>query len=146
MLTYADPPVPGSYKKFHSFWIMSEDKILIIVKSTPNKSCELDPIPTSLVCDCICILLTPNTLNNYLPVSSLSYISKPIEKPVCLCSGEYMEHKSVYFSLYCNHIAKTQNDIATSMDKGATAVLVLWDLPSAFDTIHHSILFDCLQH
>ena len=60
--TDADPPVSGSYKnKFVSFRTMSEEEVLKIIKSTPNKSCDLDPIPTSLVLDCISVLLTPIT-------------------------------------------------------------------------------------
>ena len=43
-------------------------------------------------------------------------------------------------------LLKVQNDIATSMDKGAAVGLVLLDLSAAFDTIDHSILFNCLQH
>ena len=37
-------------------------------------------------------------------------------------------------------LLKIQNDIATSMDKGAAVGLVLLDLSAAFDTIDHSIL------
>ena len=60
--TDADPRVSGSYKsKFVSFRIMSEEEVLKIIKPTPNKSCDLDPIPTSLVLDCICVLMTPIT-------------------------------------------------------------------------------------
>ena len=60
--TDADPPVSGSYKnKFVSFRNMSEEEVLKIIKSTPNKSCDLDPIPTSLVLDCTSVLLTPIT-------------------------------------------------------------------------------------
>ena len=60
--TDADPPVSGSYKnKFVSFRTMSEEEVLKIIKSTPNKSCDLEPIPTSLVLECISVLLTPIT-------------------------------------------------------------------------------------
>ena len=56
--TDADPPVSGSYKnKFVSFRTMSEEEVLKIIKSTPNKSCDLHPIPTSLVLECITVLL-----------------------------------------------------------------------------------------
>ena len=60
--TDVDPPVSRSYKnKFVSFRTMSEEEVLKISTSTPNKSCDLDPIPTSLVLDCISVLLTPIT-------------------------------------------------------------------------------------
>ena len=58
--TDADPPVSGFCKnKFVSFRTMLEEEVLKISKSTPNKSCDLDPIPVSLVLDCIGVLLTP---------------------------------------------------------------------------------------
>ena len=41
-------------------------------------------------------------------------------------------------------LLKIQNNIATSMDKGAGVGLVLLDLSAAFDTIVHLILFNCL--
>ena len=60
--TDVDPPVTSFYKnKFVSFQTISEEEVLEIIKSTPNKSCDLDPIPTSLVLDCISVLLTPIT-------------------------------------------------------------------------------------
>ena len=149
----------------------------------------MDPIPTSLVLDCISVLLTPitnivnyslqegsfpscfktahvtpllkkagldkNILKNYRPVSNLSYISKLIEKAVASQINEHIAHngisnenQSAYRVFHSTETAllKIQNDIATSMDKGAAVGLVLLDLPAAFDTIDHSILFNCLQH
>ena len=73
--TDADPPVSGFFKnKFVSFRTMSEEEVLKIIKSTPNKSCDLDPIPTSLVLDCIGVLLTPitNMVNYSLQEGSFS--------------------------------------------------------------------------
>ena len=168
---------------------MSEDKVLKVIKCTPNKSCDLDPIPTSLVLDCISVRLTPitnivnyslqedcfpscfktahvtpllkkpgldrNTFKNYRPVSNLSYISKLIEKAVARHINEHIAHEgisnenqSAYRVFHSTEIAllKIQNDIATSMDKGAAVGLVLLDLSAAFDTLDHSVLFNCLQH
>ena len=44
-----------------SFTPVSEEKLLKILKSSPSKSCYLDPIPTSLVKECADILITPIT-------------------------------------------------------------------------------------
>ena len=46
---------------------MSKEDLLKILKSSPSKSCDLDPIPTSLVKECAYILITPITkFVNYL--------------------------------------------------------------------------------
>ena len=46
-----------------SFEPVSEDDILKIIKSSPTKSCDLDPMPTSLAKECADNLITP------LPIS-----------------------------------------------------------------------------
>ena len=75
--TDADPPVSGFCKnKFLSFRTMSEEEVLKIIKSTPNKSCDLDPIPTSLVLDCIGVLLIPIT--NIVNYSLQKAVSHPV--------------------------------------------------------------------
>ena len=43
-----------------SFAPVSEEELLKILKSSPSKSCDLDPIPTSLVKECADILITPH--------------------------------------------------------------------------------------
>ena len=167
---------------------MSEDEVLKIIKSTTNKSWDLDPIPTSLVLDCISVLLTSitntvnyplqkgsfpscfktphvtpllknagldrNTLKNYRPISNLSYISILIEKAVARQINEHIAHEgisdenqSAYIVFHSTETAllKIQNDIATSVDKGAAVGLVLLGLSAAFNTTDHLILFNCLQ-
>ena len=58
------------------------------------------------------------------------------------------ENQSAYRVFHSTETAllKIQNDIAISMDKGKAVGLVLLDLSAAFDTIDHTILFNCLQH
>ena len=99
--------------------------------------------------------LDRNILKNYQQVSNLSYISKLIEKAVARQINEHIAHKgisnknqSAYRVFHSTETAllKIQSDIAISMDKGTAVGLVLLDLSAAFDTIDHSILFNCLQH
>ena len=53
---------PNSTKNtLSSFTPVSEESLLKILKSSPSKSCGLDPIPTSLVKECADILITPIT-------------------------------------------------------------------------------------
>ena len=53
---------PNSTKNtLSSFTPVSEENLLKIRKSSPSKSCGLDPIPTSLVKECADILITPIT-------------------------------------------------------------------------------------
>ena len=84
-------------------------------------------------------------------MSNLSYISKLIEKAVTRQINEHIaregisnENQSAYRVFHSTETAllKMQNDIATSMDKGAAVGLVLLDLSATFDTIDHSILFN----
>ena len=171
-----------------SFEPVSEEDILKILKSSPTKSCDLDPIPTLLVKDCADILITPitniinyslkegsfpncfkiayvtpllkkpsldrNLLKNYRPVSNLSFISKLIEKVVANQLNSYINkeglsnlNQSAYKRLHSTETAllKIQNDIAASMDLGKADALTLLDLSAAFDTIDHTILFNCLR-
>ena len=53
---------PNSTKNtLSSFTAVSEEDLLKILKSSPSKSCDLDPIPMSLVKECADILITPIT-------------------------------------------------------------------------------------
>ena len=68
---------------------ISEEDILKILKSSPTKSCDLDPIPTSLVKDCADILITPitNIINYSLKEGSfpnffkIAYVTPLLKKP-----------------------------------------------------------------
>ena len=53
----ASPPVidyhPFSGSPLTAFKPVSESVVCDIIKNTVMKTCELDPIPTSLLCDCL---------------------------------------------------------------------------------------------
>ena len=98
--------------------------------------------------------LDVNMLQNYRPVSNLTFVSKVIEK---IAAEQLREHLSEY-SLYSKFqsayrqfhssetaILKIHNDIMISIDNHFDVILVLLDLSSAFDTIDHAILLNRLQ-
>ena len=98
--------------------------------------------------------LDRNSLRNYRPVSNLSFISKLIKKVVANKLNEFISHEgllnvnqSAYKSSHSTETAllKIQNDIAFSVDSGKAVALTLLDLSAAFDTIDHSLLYDCLH-
>ena len=72
-----------------SFEPVSEDDILKILKSSPTKSCDLDPIPTSLVKECTDILNTQitNIISYSLKEGSfpnffkITYVTPLLKKP-----------------------------------------------------------------
>ena len=57
-------------------------------------------------------------------------------------------NQSAYKSSHSTETAllKIQNDIAFSVDSGKAVALTLLDLSAAFDTINHSLLYDCCMH
>ena len=79
-----------------TFMDATEIEIRNIIKLSPAKSCELDPLPTWLLKECIAELvptitdivnmslrgLDSDILKKYCPVSNLTFISKVIEKVV----------------------------------------------------------------
>ena len=98
--------------------------------------------------------LDRNSVKNYRPVSNLSFISKLIEKVVANQLNEFISHEvllnvnqSAYKSSHSTETAllKIQNDIAFSVDSRKAVALTLLDLSAAFDTIDHSLLYDCLH-
>ena len=55
--------------------------------------------------------------------------------------------QSVYKNSHSNETAlfKIQNDIYLSVDSGKAVALTLLDLSATFETIDHSLLYDCLH-
>ena len=150
-----------------------------ILNSAP-KSCELDPISSKLLIECLdsilpsltdlfnsslasgifpqCfnsalvtpilkkMFLDPNDLNNYRPVSNLSFIAEKLEKLVLSQVSSYLNSHNLYNTCQSSYRAghstetallKVVNDLFLSLGKGNISVLALLDFSSAFDTIDH---------
>ena len=91
-------------------------------------------------------------LKNYRPVSNLSFLSKVIEKVICIL-GHILDNNIVdsFQSAYrAGHSCETAllsvyNNFVTNVGKGNGSFLVLLDLSAAFDAIDHDNLFYILE-
>lgn len=138
------------------------DEVQAIICKFATNSCDLDPMPTHLLKKCLPIIvpaimniinssfksgivprslkianvrpvlkksgLDRNLLQNYQPVSNLPFLSIVLE----------------------NHSVETllvslTDHILGQMDKGHLTAMILLDVSSAFDTVHHSTLIDRLN-
>jgi hypothetical protein len=176
------PPV------FNAFRPASVGEISRIINRLPNKQCDLDPFPTSLLKKCLPILaptitsivnlslstgvfpsdfkqsiVTPlikkpsldkENLNNYRPISNLSFLSKLVERVVKIRLDQHLAQNSlynVYQSAYTKfHSTETAllsvyDALVRSMAKQQVSCLCLLDLSAAFDTIDHAILLHRLS-
>ena len=98
--------------------------------------------------------LDSDVLNNYRPVSNLSFISKLIEKCVHLQLTEHIEKNKLFPQLQSGYrkghscetaVLKIHNDVLMAMDKKNHVILMLVDLSAAFDTINHKSLLQRLK-
>ena len=160
----------------------TEGEIEFLIRSSPSKSCSLDPLPTwllkkvsphltSVIMEIInksletstvpsvfkrAIVrpllkkpgLDPEVLKNYRPVSNLPYVSKLLEKVVCVRIEEHLKKNKLLDdmqSAYRRHcstetcLIRVNNDILEALDQGHHAALILLDLSAAFDTLDHKI-------
>ena len=88
-------------------------------------------------------------MNNYRPVSNLSFLSKVLEKVVVNQLNSHInssntsnQYQSVYRKFHSTETAllRIHNDILASLDAGKVTALILLDLSAAFDTVDHTIL------
>ena len=100
------------------------------------------------------VLLDPEVLKNFRPVSNLTYLSKIIERVVVVRLNQHLIQNGLHEVLQSaykqNHstetaLLKVQNDLLMANDTYGGAVLILLDLSAAFDTIDHTILLQRLH-
>ena len=96
----------------------------------------------------------PTDAKNYRPISSLTFISKVVERLVChqlvaflAANGLLPKLQSAYRKHHSmeNAVPKVISDALLAADRGEVTLLCLLDLSAAFDTIDHDILIDRLQ-
>ena len=90
-------------------------------------------------------------MKNFRQVSNLSFLSKLIERIVCVQLVDHLKHnnlyevfQSAYRQLHRTETAllRVQNDLLQAVDNHGGAILVLLDLIAAFDTNDHSKLLE----
>ena len=99
-------------------------------------------------------ILDCEILKNFWPVSNLSFLSKLVERIVCVQLVDHLKahnlyevFQSVYRQLHSTETAllRVQNDLLRAVDTHGGAILVLLDLSAAFDTIDHHRLLHTLE-
>ena len=87
-------------------------------------------------------------MSNHRPVSNLCLIAKILEKVVLSHISSYLDSRSHYNTCQSAYrpghsteaaLMKVVNNLFLSLSKGNISVQALLDIPSAFDTIDHSI-------
>ena len=159
-----------------------------VIRMSPSKSCELDPIPTFILKEFLDDLLPflhllcnssltsgflpgsqkraivtpalkkhgldPDVLNNYRPISNLSYLSKILEKLVSMQFISYLNehdllpaHQSGFGAGHSTEtvLIRLLSDVFSAMDSGDVTLLALLDVSAAFDSVDHDILLERLR-
>ena len=100
------------------------------------------------------ILLDPEILKHFRPISNLAYVSKLIEMVVDDQVTVYMDEnhlhelfQSAYKKFHSTETAmvRIKNDFLSALDDGNAILVVCLDLSAAFDTVDHEILLTRLE-
>lgn len=93
-------------------------------------------------------------LNNFRPITNLTFLSKVIERTANCQSRHYLKVSNLYPKLQAAYqlfystetaLLRVRNDILRALDNKKEVILVLLDLSAAFGTIDHEILVNRLR-
>ena len=127
------------------------DCLLPSITNLVNESMATGIVPTKMKAALVTPLLkTPsldkNVMENFRPVSNLSFISKLTERVVLkrltdhiLCNNLHKQFQSAYKPNHSTETAlmRVQNDMLMTLDNKRGVVLIMLDLSAAFDTVDH---------
>ena len=134
-------------------------ELLPVITYIVNLSLSTSTVPYALKLALITpllkkVLLDPEVLKNFHPVSNLTYLSKSIERVVVVRLNQQLIQNGLHEVLQSAYkqnnntetaLLKVQNDLLMAIDTHGGAVLILLDLSAAFDTIDHTILLQRLH-
>ena len=99
-------------------------------------------------------ILDCEILKNFRPVSNLYFLSKLVERIVCVQLVDHLKAHHLYEVFQSAHrqlhstetaLLRVQNDLLRAVDTHGGAILVLLDLSATFDTINHQRLPHTLE-
>ena len=151
--TSSQDPIPTSLVN------LCFNKIAPIFMHIINQVIETSLFPKSLKHAFITPIIKDNSkdiddVSNYRPVSTLSFMSKVLEKVISkqidnhvTSNGLHATHQSAYKPFNSCETAniKIFGDIQENIHKGLNVALITLDCSSAFDTVDHLILINKLQ-
>lgn len=142
-------------------WLLKDslDANLALIMNIINASLSSGLVPDEMKKAVVTPLLKKpgldvNILQNYRPVSNLSFVSKSLERVVAARLSKHMcdhgLHEVLQSAYKPGHSTETallrvHNDILTTMDDRGIVILVLLDLSAAFDTIDHDVLLQRME-
>ena len=141
-------------------WLLKQcqDQLAPVLTAIVNTSLTCAEFPTELkkafLTPLIKKIIWLWNFKNYMPVSNLYFISKLVERIVCVPLVEHLKTNNLYeifqsayrqFHSTETALLDVQNDLLQAIDNDEGAILVLLDLSAAFDTIDHQKLLNLLN-